>query len=197
MSKLLLFAAPSGAGKTTIVHYLLDQFENLSFSISATTRTRRPHEQEGVDYYFMSPDAFRQKIEEQAFVEWVEVYPDQYYGTLKSEVERLWTANQHIIFDIDVKGAMMIKAIYPDETLAVFVKPPSIEALTRRLLARETETPESLRKRIARFEEELKYQNKFDYILVNDILVNTLDEVYQLVAQFLENGRPDYQRHQD
>jgi guanylate kinase len=197
MSKLILFAAPSGAGKTTIVRHLLKQFDNLSFSVSATTRAKRPHEVEGTDYYFLTPEAFKAKIKEQRFVEWVEVYKDQYYGTLKSEIDRLWQAQKHIIFDIDVKGAMMIKEHFPKETLAVFVQPPSIEDLIQRLRARETESEASLQKRIARFEEELQYQNKFDYILVNDILAHTLKEAESIVGQFIRDGYPDHERHQN
>ncbi|MEN0003745.1 MAG: guanylate kinase [Bacteroidota bacterium] len=195
MGKLILFAAPSGAGKTTIVRHLLKVIDSLSFSVSATTRAKRSHEQEGVDYYFMSPDCFRQKIAAQDFVEWVEVYANQYYGTLRSEIERLWMEQRDIIFDIDVKGAMMIKAAYPKETLAIFVKPPSTQTLIDRLTARGTESAESLKKRIQRFEEELSYQNKFDYILVNDILSHTLQEAEKIVLQFIQDGYAHYERH--
>ncbi|RMD75059.1 MAG: guanylate kinase, partial [Bacteroidetes bacterium] len=125
MSKLVIFTAPSGAGKTTIVRHLLNRFDNLEFSVSATTRPRRPHEQHGRDYYFLSPEEFMQRVEKGDFLEWEEVYPGQYYGTLREEVERLWNEGKDVIFDIDVKGAWKLKQAYPDQSLAVFVMPPS------------------------------------------------------------------------
>ncbi len=184
MSKLLIITAPSGAGKTTIMRHLLDKFEHLAFSISATTRGRRPHEVDGRDYYFISIDQFKQKIVEDAFVEWQEVYENQYYGTLKSEVERLWAHGKHIVFDIDVKGALNIKRTYPHNSLSIFIKPPSREALLERLRARRTESEESLRKRMARADEELAYENKFEVVIVNDILDNALRQAEQVVQDF-------------
>jgi guanylate kinase len=185
MNKLLIITAPSGAGKTTIMRHLLDRFDRLAFSISATTRNRRPHEVDGRDYYFISIDQFKQKIVEDAFVEWQEVYENQYYGTLKTEVERLWAQDKAIVFDIDVKGALNLKNAYPQQSLSIFVKPPSREALLERLSARRTETDESLRKRLARADEELAYENKFDIVIVNDILDNALQEAEKIVQDFL------------
>jgi guanylate kinase len=187
MNKLLIITAPSGAGKTTIMRHLLDRFDRLAFSISATTRNRRPHEVDGRDYYFISIDQFKQKIVEDAFVEWEEVYENQYYGTLKTEVERLWAQGKDIVFDIDVKGALNLKHAYPQQSLSVFVKPPSREALLERLSARRTETDESLRKRLARADEELAYENKFDIVIVNDILDNALQEAETVVSAFLND----------
>ncbi|MBL7794491.1 MAG: guanylate kinase [Saprospiraceae bacterium] len=187
MNKLLIITAPSGAGKTTIMRHLLDRFDRLAFSISATTRNRRPHEVDGRDYYFISIDQFKQKIVKDAFVEWQEVYENQYYGTLKTEVERLWAQGKAIVFDIDVKGALNLKNAYPQQSLSVFVKPPSREALLERLSARRTETDESLRKRLARADEELAYENKFDIVIVNDILDNALQEAETVVSAFLND----------
>jgi guanylate kinase len=182
--KLILFTAPSGAGKTTIVRHLLKKMDSLAFSISATTREQRAHERDGVDYYFLSAEEFKALINQDAFVEWEEVYENQFYGTLKSEIERLWAKGKHIVFDIDVKGATSIKQKYPEETLAVFVKPPTPEVLFERLRARGTESEKNLRKRIERAKEELAYENKFDVILVNDILEDTLQNAERLVRQF-------------
>ncbi|MEL6864284.1 MAG: guanylate kinase [Bacteroidota bacterium] len=184
MKKLIIITAPSGAGKTTIVRHLLERFEELDFSVSATNREKRYYEEDGRDYYFISTEKFQQLIEEDAFVEWEEVYDNQYYGTLKSEVERLWKANKSIIFDIEVKGATNIKRTYPDQSLAIFVKPPSPEILFERLRNRKTESEESLRKRIKRATEELTYENKFDRILVNDILNEALAEAEEMVRDF-------------
>jgi len=185
--KLILFTAPSGAGKTTIVRHLLKKMDTLAFSISATTRERRPHERDGADYYFLTTDRFKALIQQDAFVEWEEVYENQFYGTLKSEIERLWAQGKHIVFDIDVKGATSIKQKYPEETLAVFVKPPTPEVLFERLRARGTESEANLRKRIERAKEELAYENKFDVILVNDILEDTLQNAERLVRQFISS----------
>jgi guanylate kinase len=185
MSKLIIVTAPSGAGKTTIVHHLLDQFTNLAFSVSATTRERRSYEKEGKDYYFLTPDRFRQLIREEAFVEWEEVYPDQFYGTLKTEVERLWAAHKHIIFDIDVKGALNIKAAYPENALVLFIAPPSLAILRSRLQNRDTENPASLRKRLNRVDEEMQYQHRFDRVIINDDLPKALMEASSAVGAFL------------
>lgn len=170
MSKLFLFAAPSGAGKTTIVRHLLNRYEQLSFSTSATTRAQRPHETDGKDYYFISAERFKTLVQEGGFVEWEEVYEGLLYGTLKSEIERLWKAGKHIVFDIDVKGALNIKKAYPEQALAIFVKPPSMEALRKRLLARGTEDADNLKKRLGRAAEEMAYEPRFDLVLVNDDL---------------------------
>ncbi len=183
--KLILFTAPSGAGKTTIVRHLLKRFEFLDFSVSATNRARRPHEVDGKDYYFLSTEEFQTRIEQGAFLEWEEVYDGQYYGTLFSEIERVWASGKHIVFDIEVKGATNIKKTYPDNSMAVFIKPPSPEILFERLRNRKTETEASLRKRIARATLELTYENNFDKILVNDILDVALKEAEDLVIDFI------------
>lgn len=185
MSKLVIVTAPSGAGKTTIVRHLLATFDNLIFSVSATTRSKRDYEVEGKDYYFISQAAFRAHIAAGDFLEWEEVYDNQFYGTLKSEVSRIWEAQLNIIFDIDVKGALNIKNAYPNDSLAIFVKPPSPEVLFQRLMGRQTENAESLQKRLARAEEELQYENKFDHILVNDTLEHALEESERVVGKFL------------
>jgi guanylate kinase len=181
MSKLYVFAAPSGAGKTTIVQHLLSKFNHLAFSISATTRPKRDHEVDGKHYHFLSAHDFRQKIKDDAFVEWEEVYPNRYYGTLKSEVRRLWDLNKDILFDIDVKGALNIKNCYPKECLTVFVKPPSIDTLIKRLKLRNTEDTDSLKTRISRMKEEFSYEKEFDYILINDILDVALTEAERII----------------
>ena len=185
MSKLIIFTAPSGAGKTTIVRHLLTKFPDLSFSVSATTRQRRTHEQDGVDYYFISMDDFRRKVADGAFVEWEEVYEGLLYGTLRAEVERLWNAGKHIIFDIDVKGAVNLKKAFPDNSLAVFVKPPDPETLFERLRNRQTESEDSIRTRIARAADELTYEDRFDAVLVNDQLDVALAEAESLVRAYL------------
>jgi len=187
MGKLLLITAPSGAGKTTIVRHLLNEFDSLAFSVSATTRSRRYYEEEGKDYYFLPKDRFQQLIQEKEFVEWEEVYTDLYYGTLKSEVERLWAANKNIIFDIEVKGATNIKKAYPDNSFAIFIKPPSIESLLERLQNRKTEDADSLRKRIERAKEEMTYENCFDHVIVNDNLEKAFKEAELIVNSFLTN----------
>ncbi len=189
MSKLVIVTAPSGAGKTTIVRHLLSTFDNLVFSVSATTRSKRDYEVDGKDYYFISQADFRAHIVAGDFLEWEEVYDNQFYGTLKSEVSRIWDAQLHIIFDIDVKGALNIKNAYPQDSLAIFVKPPSPEVLFQRLIGRQTENAESLKKRLARAEEELGYENKFDHILVNDTLEHALEESERVVREFL-NATP-------
>ncbi len=186
MSKLLIFTAPSGAGKTTIVRHLLEKFDDLAFSVSATNRERRPHEKDGRDYYFLTTERFRELVDNGAFVEWEEVYPGQYYGTLRSEIQRLWEAGKNIVFDIDVRGAKSIKEAYGDKALAIFVKPPSKEELFRRLRSRRTENEESLRRRMKRAEEELKWEHEFDLVLVNDYLPKTFEEAEKIVRDFIE-----------
>ncbi len=184
--RILIFSSPSGAGKTTIVKHLLETFPQLAFSVSATTRPRRDHEIDGKDYYFLSVNEFRNKIEEDAFVEWEEVYKGTYYGTLKSEVQRLLNRGRHVIFDVDVKGALNIKKLYGDKALAVFVMPPSIEELEKRLRHRSTDPEESIRERIAKAKLEMSYADKFDIILVNDKLEEALAKAEEIVKNFME-----------
>lgn len=184
--KMFIFTAPSGAGKTTIVRHLLDKYNFLDFSISATTRNKRPHEQDKVDYYFMSVDEFKENVANGAFIEWEEVYENQFYGTLKSEVERIWSNNKHLVFDIDVRGAQNIKRFFGDKCMSVFVRPPSVEVLIDRLINRNTETPESLQKRISKVRREMEYENTFDIVLVNDLLEVSFVEAEHIVETFIE-----------
>lgn len=188
MSKLFLFAAPSGAGKTTIVRHLLERYDHLSFSTSATTRPKRPHETDGKDYYFISPQRFTELVKSEGFVEWEEVYEGLFYGTLKSEVERLWGKGKHIVFDIDVKGAVNIKKAYPEEAIAVFVKPPSLEALRQRLVARGTEDEANLRKRLDRAAEEMTYEDRFDIVLINDDLQQALRAAEKIIEDAIKEA---------
>ena len=183
--KILIFSSPSGAGKTTIVHHLLKRFPSLAFSVSATTRPQRPHETDGKDYYFLTPEEFRKKIEEGAFVEWEEVYKNTFYGTLRSEVERLLGQGKHVVFDVDVKGALNIKKQFGDRALAVFIMPPSVEELEKRLRHRSTDPEESIRERVAKAKIEMSYADKFDVILVNDILEETLQKAEEIVKNFI------------
>lgn len=185
--KLVVFTAPSGAGKTTIVKHLLSKYANLAFSVSATTRAARSHEIHGKDYYFLSLEEWQQKSAEDDFLEWEEVYENQYYGSLKSEVERLWSLGRYVVFDMDVKGATNIKKIYGDKAITVFVKPPSSEVLFSRLRNRQTESEESLRKRIARATEELTYETTFDIVLLNDDLDICLQEAENIIEKIVLN----------
>lgn len=185
--KLIVFSAPSGSGKTTIVRYLLEQKElHLDFSISATSREKRGEEINGRDYYFLSASEFQKKIEEDAFVEYEEVYKNNYYGTLKSELERIWAEGKHVIFDIDVIGGLNIKKQYPKQTLAVFVSPPSVEELERRLRFRQTETDEKIQMRLAKAEKEIAKANEFDVILKNYDLEIAKNDAYKLVYDYLK-----------
>lgn len=182
----MVFTAPSGSGKTTIVRHLLSRFDQLSFSVSATTRNKRDYETDGKDYYFLTVEAFQQKIAGDQFVEWEEVYPGRYYGTLKSEVDRIWKEGKFVLFDVDVLGAGSIKRMYGKKCLAVFVKPPSVEVLINRLKARNTETTETLEIRKARFLKELEHESNFDVVLINDQLDKALEEAEELVRKFFE-----------
>ncbi len=184
--KLIIFSAPSGSGKTTIVRFLQDRIPSLSFSISATTRDRRPHELDGKDYYFLSEEDFRTKIEEGAFIEWEEVYESNFYGTLRSEVERLWAEGKHVIFDIDVMGGLRLKKYCPDNSLAVFVRPPSLEELERRLRDRKTESEEKIQMRMNKAAKEMAFAAQFDTILENAVLEVAKEEALQLVTEFLD-----------
>ncbi len=183
--KMFIFTAPSGAGKTTVVKHLLAKYDNLGFSVSATTRSKRDHETEGKDYYFISVSDFKSKVANGDFIEWEEVYHDQYYGTLKSEVDRIWELGKHLVFDIDVRGAKNIKSLYPQECMSVFVRPPSIDTLINRLIKRNTETQESLQKRISKIRKEMEYENSFDMVLVNDELEIALIEAEHIVETFI------------
>ena len=185
--KLIIFSAPSGSGKTTLVRHLLAQDElNLAFSVSATSRAPRGDEQEGVHYYYKTAEEFKQHIKKEDFIEWEEVYRDHFYGTLKSEVERLWAQGKHVIFDIDVAGGLRIKKKFPERTLAVFVKPPSVDELKRRLKERSTEPEEKRNMRIAKASVELATAPQFDLILRNDDLETAKKEAVALVRQFLD-----------
>lgn len=183
--KLLLFCGPSGSGKTTIVHHLLDTDPRLKFSVSATTRTKRANETNGVDYFFLSVEEFKSKIETNAFAEWEEVYPGRFYGTLKEEINTIWQEGKIPVFDVDVVGGLKIKAIYGKQLLAVFVRPPSVEELHKRLQARNSETTESFKTRIAKSEQELSFAFQFDKIIVNDLLEFALKEARLLVNDFI------------
>jgi guanylate kinase len=185
--KLIVFSAPSGSGKTTIVRHLLGKEDlNLEFSISAATREARGEEVSGKDYYFMSLDEFKKHIKAEDFVEWEEVYRDNFYGTLKSEVERIWAQGKNVIFDIDVAGGLRIKHKFPEETLAVFVKPPSVDELKRRLKQRSTESDDKINMRIAKASVELATAPQFDVIIKNYDLPVALEEAYQLVKDFVQ-----------
>ena len=183
--KLLLFCGPSGSGKTTIVRHLLDTDPRLAFSISATTRPKRETETDGVDYHFISVNEFKRRIDAGEFVEWEEVYKDRFYGTLRSEVDRLWRENKVVVFDVDVEGGLQLKKTFGELLLAVFVMPPSVEALHQRLTARQSETPESLNARVAKAEHELTYAFRFDRVIVNDTLEHALEEAKQVVSEFI------------
>lgn len=185
--KLIVFSAPSGSGKTTIVRHLLkDDNLNLAFSISATSREKRGTEEHGKDYYFLSLKDFKQHIKDDNFLEWEEVYRDNFYGTLKSEVERLWTLGKNVIFDIDVSGGLRIKRKFPEQTLAVFVKPPSIDELKIRLKKRKTESEDKINMRIAKASAELATAPLFDVIIENDNLEKALTEAENLVGAFVK-----------
>ena len=185
--KLIVFSAPSGSGKTTIVHHLLAQKElGLDFSISATSRKARGKEIDGKDYYFITEDRFKEHIKNDDFIEYEEVYTNNYYGTLKKEVERIWAQGKTVIFDIDVVGGLNIKQKFPDQTLAVFVQPPSIKEMERRLRNRKTDSEEKIKERVAKAEKELNYAKDFDVILVNDNLEDTKKEAYKLIEKFVK-----------
>ena len=183
--KLIIFSAPSGAGKTTIVQHLLEQDLNLEFSISATSRGMRHTETDGKDYYFLTPEEFRSKIDNHEFLEWEEVYAGTYYGTLKSEVERIRSNGQNVIFDVDVVGGCNIKKFYGDDALAVFIQPPSIEELRKRLISRSTDSSEVIEKRVAKAEYELTFANQFDRIIVNEHLETAFDEAEKCIREFI------------
>ncbi len=183
--KLIIFSAPSGAGKTTIVHHLLGKLPQLEFSVSACSRPMRKDEAQGVDYFFISVEEFKKRISNKEFIEWEEVYKDNFYGTLKVEIERIWKKGKHVIFDLDVVGGVNLKKIYGDQALAIFVMPPTIEHLELRLKLRETETSESIARRMGKAKNEINDANLFDKIILNDKLEYAFEEAEKAVASFI------------
>ena len=183
--KLIIFSAPSGSGKTTLVKHLMQHVDNLSFSISATSRKKRGNEINGKDYYFLTAEEFRKKIKSDEFVEWEEVYNDKYYGTLKAEVERIINTGQHVVFDVDVVGGVNIKKLYDSNALAIFVMPPSIEVLEKRLQGRGTDNESDIKSRIDKAEYELTFADKFDKIIINDNLQKAKIETVDVVEEFV------------
>ena len=191
MGKLIIFSAPSGSGKSTIINYLLEEHPELklAFSVSATSRPPRGKEQHGVEYFFLSPEEFRQRIDNDEFLEYEEVYPGRFYGTLKAQVEKQSGEGQNVLFDVDVKGGVNIKQYYGDRALSLFIQPPSIEALRSRLEKRGTETPEVINDRIARAEFELGFAPQFDKVVINDDLAIAKAETLQIIKDFINNDQ--------
>ena len=186
MSKLIIFSAPSGSGKSTIINYLLTQHLNLAFSISATSRPPRGAERDGVEYFFLTPEEFRHRIENGEFLEYEEVYEDRFYGTLKSQVEKQLQDGQNVIFDVDVVGGCNIKQFYGDRALSVFIQPPSIEELRKRLTGRGTDSPEVIESRVAKAAYELTFAPRFDKVVINDDLEKAKAEALEVITQFLK-----------
>ena len=198
MNKGIIFSAPSGSGKSTIVNHILGLYPELEFSVSATSRAPRGREQDGREYYFFTADRFREMIEEGKFVEYEEVYPGSFYGTLKSEVERIWQKGHVIIFDVDVKGGVNLKRIFGDKALSVFISAPSVEVLRDRLEKRATDSPEAIAGRVAKAAEEMTYAGQFDYVLVNDDLEKAYAEADRVIGGFIrEDLRPQKQVFQE
>jgi guanylate kinase len=183
--KLVIISAPSGAGKTTMVNHLLRKGLNLEFSVSATTRSPRGKEKNGKEYYFIPAEDFREKIRTNEFAEWQEVYNDQYYGTLKSEIERIWTDKKNVIFDVDVKGGINLKNIFGNKAISIFIMPPSVKELEKRLLSRATDDSLKIKVRVEKAIEEIKLADNFDHIVINDNLERAQNEVYEMVKSFL------------
>lgn len=186
MGKLVIFSAPSGSGKTTIVRELLKRFPQFEFSISATSRQPRGQERDGVDYYYLSNDEFRARVEHDEFVEWEEVYAGTCYGTLKSEMERIWAKGNIIVFDVDVMGGINLKSLFGDDACSIFIMPPSVEELERRLRGRGTDSEEVIQKRINKAEFELSKADQFDFTVVNDVLDVAVDEATDIITNFLK-----------
>lgn len=192
-NKVLIFSAPSGSGKSTIVNHILGVYpDSMEFSVSATSRPPRGEEVHGREYYFMSPEEFRKLIDENKFVEFEEVYEGRFYGTLKSECERIWAAGHVIIFDVDVKGGVNLKKYFGKAALSIFIQAPSVEVLRDRLIKRGTDSPEAIEERIAKAGEEMAYAPQFDYVLVNDDLSTAFAESEKVVEDFLDDGRLNY-----
>lgn len=186
MNKVVIFSAPSGSGKTTLVKHCLTHFPELQFSISCTTRAPRGDEKHGVDYHFLSPDDFKKKISENAFVEFEEVYTDKFYGTLKDEVQKIWDNGKIVIFDVDVKGGVNLKKIFGEQALSIFIAPPSIDELERRLITRGTDNLDTIKTRVAKAEEELTYKDQFDKVVVNDVLEIATQEMENILTAFIK-----------
>ena len=187
MGKLIVISAPSGAGKTSIVHHLLKSMDEFSFSVSACSREKRDNETHGKDYYFLGIEGFQNKIKEDAFLEWEQVYENQYYGTLKSEIERIWSEGKTVIFDVDVIGGLNIKKQYPHECLSLFIMPPSLEVLAERLIGRRSESDESLQKRLDKAEEEIAQNQQFDRVILNDDFEIACDETVEIITNFIKS----------
>ena len=186
IGKLIIFSAPSGSGKSTIINHLLQKDLNLAFSISATSRGPRGAEKHGVEYFFLSPEEFRKRIANDEFLEFEEVYPNRFYGTLKSQVEKQTQAGQNVVFDVDVIGGCNIKKFFGDKALSIFIQPPSIEELSKRLHARQTDSTEVIQQRLDKAKYELSYASRFDTVIINDDLNKALDEAYQIIQDFLK-----------
>jgi guanylate kinase len=186
VGKLIVISAPSGAGKTSIVHFLLGKTDALSFSVSACSRARRDNETDGIDYHFLTVDEFQKEIKEDSFLEWEEVYKNQYYGTLKSEVERIWKEGKTVIFDVDVVGGINIKKQYQKECLSIFIMPPSLAVLEERLQKRGSESKESLQKRVAKAKEEIEKRKEFDQVILNDDFEVACMETMEVIQKFIE-----------
>jgi guanylate kinase len=186
--RLVIISAPSGAGKSTIVRFLLGKDLKLEFSVSATTRLPRGTEKNGKEYYFLTVEEFRKKIINHEFIEWEEVYTDQIYGTLKCEIERIWGEGKHVLFDVDVRGGINLKRIFGDQAVSIFIKPPSVEELEKRLLARGTDSAEKIKMRVEKASEEMKLAGEFDHIVVNDRLEEAEDKTYRIVSEFLKSS---------
>ena len=184
-NKVLIFSAPSGSGKSTIVNHILEIHPEIEFSVSATSRPARGQEQDGVEYWFIEEEEFRRRIADDQFVEYEEVYPGRFYGTLKSEVERIWAKGHVIIFDVDVKGGVNLKKYFGDQALSIFIQAPSVEVLRERLVKRGTDSAEDIEARISKAAEEMTYADKFDYILINDDLQTAFHESEEVVDTFL------------
>ena len=189
MGKVIIFSAPSGAGKTTIVREMLRRFPQFEFSVSATSRAPRGTERDGVDYYFLTPEAFAEAVAEERFVEWEEVYKGTCYGTLRSEVERIWAKGNVIVFDVDVMGGLNLKRIFGADACSVFIMPPSIEELRRRLVTRATDASEVIERRVAKAEFELSKAPGFDHVVVNDVLEDAVRETAAIVERFIAGGK--------
>lgn len=185
--KLVIISAPSGAGKTTIVNYLLGCGLNLSFSVSATTRPLRGNEKDGKDYFFLSVEEFKKRIENDEFIEWEEVYKDLFYGTLKSEIERIWESGHNVLFDVDVKGAINLKNKFGNRSIAIFIMPPSVEELENRLVKRATDTPEKIKIRVEKAKDELELANQFDTVIVNHQLDKAKETAVKILTSFLHS----------